>query len=80
VAVMALGRTRWSHNLARRRGLEAPTGSPTSYSLWIAAALGVLGVAVAIAAQNWIYLVLLGIAALIGAGRLVAFRRTGVWR
>jgi hypothetical protein len=41
--------------------------------------MGVVGMAAAALTQNWLYLALLAVAAAIGAARVFASRRTGVW-
>jgi hypothetical protein len=80
VIVFALGRTRWSRNLSKKRGLRDSQGGPTPRALWVAFGLAVVGVAAALVAHNWAYLGILGVAVLIGIGRYYNYRRTGAWR
>ena len=80
VIVLALGRTQWSRNLSKKRGLQDPQGGPTPGALWVALVLAVVGVASALIAHNWAYLGILGVAVLIGIGRYYNYRRTGAWR
>jgi hypothetical protein len=80
VVVLLLGRTRWSKDVARRRGLSAPDGGPTRTALGTATLIGGLGIAVGIVTGSWIWFAVVGGGAAIGMARYALYRHTGTWR